>query len=69
MTRINIPRAIAEDRKILFSHAARGKVYYDTVFGEQFAIYLDRRVRIARVALARDYVSYMQEHNERVSDE
>jgi len=65
-TPIDIPRAIAEDRKITYSHAASWKLYYDTAFGEQFAIpiwvasYLGG---IQRIAKAADWQAAMQAHN------
>lgn len=61
---IDIPRAIAEDRKIRFSHCDNWRLYYDTVFGEQFAIPVWQASGIKRTALASDYQANMQYHND-----
>ena len=65
---IDIPRAIAQERKITFSHANNWRLYYDTVFGEQFSIpiWKIQSGDIPRIAKAADWVSHMVYHNDQV---
>ena len=62
---IDIPRAIAEERRIIFSHAEGLYLYYDTAFGEQFAIPIWLTFNgIQRNEPAANWTVPMQYHND-----